>query len=62
MLIDRSRQCGRTAAGTFNGAPLGLPSQDPLAIDLILMVTAHHSKWDHLLEKAEELAAHTPGP
>lgn len=34
---------------TFNGSPLGLPPQQPPPIDLILLVTAHHSKRDHLL-------------
>lgn len=35
---------------TFNGSPLSLPPQQPPAIDLVLLVTAHHSKWDHLLQ------------
>lgn len=34
---------------TFNSSPLGLPPQQPPAIDLVLLVAAHHSKWDHLL-------------
>lgn len=34
---------------TFNGSPLGFPPQQPPAIDLVLLVTAHHGKWDHLL-------------
>lgn len=36
---------------TFNGSPLGLPAQQPPAIDLVLLVTAHHRKGDHLLLK-----------
>lgn len=34
---------------TFNGSPLCFPPQQPPPIDLILLVTAHHSKWYHLL-------------
>lgn len=34
---------------TFNGSPLGFPPQQPPAIDLVLLITAHHGKWDHLL-------------
>lgn len=49
--LTTGQHTGSAAASTFNGPPLGLPSQDPLAIDLILMVAAHHGKRDHLLEK-----------
>lgn len=49
--LTTGQHMGSAAASTFNGPPLGLPSQDPLAIDLILVVAAHHGKRDHLLEK-----------
>jgi hypothetical protein len=35
---------------TFYGSPLCLPTQKPPAVDLVLLVTAHHSKRDHLLQ------------
>lgn len=35
---------------TFYGSPLCLPSQKPPAVDLVLLVAAHHSKRDHLLQ------------
>lgn len=34
---------------TLDGAPFGLPSQDPLAIHLVLLVAAHDSERDHFL-------------
>lgn len=38
-----------TAARTFDGAPLGFPAEDPLPVDLVLVVAAHHGERDHLL-------------
>lgn len=38
-----------TTVFTFNGSPLGFSAQQPPPIDLILLVTAHHSKRNHLL-------------
>lgn len=34
---------------TLDGAPFGLPSQDPLAIHLVLLVAAYDSERDHFL-------------
>lgn len=34
---------------TLYGAPLCFSSQDPFAIHLVLLVTAHNSEWDHFL-------------
>lgn len=38
-----------TTAFTFDGSPLCFSAQQPPPVDLILLVTAHHSKRDHLL-------------
>ena len=40
---------------TFYGAPFGFPSEDPLPIHLVLMVTAHHGERDHLLGEGQGL-------
>ncbi len=37
---------------TLYGAPFCFPSQKPLAVHLVLLVTAHNSKRDHLLLSA----------
>lgn len=34
---------------TFDGSPLCFPPQQPPPVDLVLLITAHHSKWYHLL-------------
>lgn len=34
---------------TLDGAPFGFPSQDPLAIHLVLLVAAYDSERDHFL-------------
>lgn len=39
----------RTTVFTFDGSPLCFPPQQPPPIDLVLLITAHHSKWYHLL-------------
>ena len=46
---ERSENC------TFNSPPLGLPPQQPPAIDLVLLVAAHHSKGDHLLLPSQKV-------
>lgn len=38
-----------TTVFTFDGSPLCFSAQQPPPIDLILLVTAHHSKRDYLL-------------
>lgn len=43
---------------TFNGAPFRFPSQNPFPVHLVLLVTAHHSKRDHLLLSAH-MQTHT---
>lgn len=37
---------------TLYGAPFCFSSQNPLPVHLVLLVTAHHSKRDHLLMSA----------
>ena len=46
-----AQEVGKRGQGTFNGAPLGLPSKDSSSINLVLLVTAHHCKRDHFLRK-----------
>lgn len=46
---ETGKRTSEQACCTFNGSPFGLPPQQPPAIDLVLLITAHHSKWDHLL-------------
>lgn len=49
-----AQEAGKQGQGTFNGAPLGLPSKDSSSINLVLLVTAHHCKWDHFLRKEKK--------
>lgn len=49
-----AQEVGKQGQGTFNGAPLGLPSKDSSSINLVLLVTAHHCKRDHFLRKEEK--------
>lgn len=34
---------------TFDGAPFGFPSKDPLPVHLVLVIAAHHGERNHLL-------------
>lgn len=43
---------------TLYGAPFCFPSQNPLAVHLVLLVTAHNSKRNHLLLSAH-MQTHT---
>lgn len=58
LALDFIASCqGReVGSGTFNGAPLGLPPKDSSSIHLVLLVTAHHCKWDHFLWKEKNKA------
>lgn len=43
--------------GTFNRSPLGFPPEEPPAVDLVLLVAAHHCERDHLLLAGSEINA-----
>lgn len=45
---------GVSSTITFDGAPLGFPSKDPLPVHLVLVVTAHHGERDHLLGEGQD--------
>lgn len=43
--------------GTFNRSPLGFPPEEPPAVDLVLLVAAHHCERDHFLPAGSEIDA-----
>lgn len=48
-------ETGSGRIGTFNRSPLGFPPEEPPAVDLVLLVAAHHCERDHLLLAGSEI-------
>lgn len=44
---------------TLDGAPFCFPSQDPLAVHLVLLVAAHDSERDHFLWSRQRMQSAT---